>query len=589
MGSTCYIIDTGENFIINGLGYWEIYKNGNSENNGSSGSEVTSHSELVGRNLPNQHPIRSVSNLDNRLNNIDREIGLPIYLSMISGQSANTDVELSDKTQAGRAITDSFIISESAEVEFLLANTDYSYVLLTSADGVATASSWTKSRYLQLDNPEAKYRIILRNTAMGNSEFDSIDHSGTFILKQQNGLNDRVDELEKNEEIIKELSLRLNSVEEEIALDGIAYPDEESALTEAVTAAADENTIVFGVVADTHFDEDRYGMNQPKYAETFMRICSKIGADFAVHLGDMVEEGSLTSDAFAFINDRHMGRMMEEYAKTQIPFIYTIGHHEQYPITLTTEEIDGVTIPTNTSPYPVNIIMERTFDLIKKNGSKIASSTVVKHNGSGSYYFDITKGSTVRFIVADSTSWGANGFSPAVVDFVSNALEDAAELGYMVVVFAHNAANRYAVPISSTENPADYIAAGKWNINNGEAMEEAIRNSGANVITYIHGHTHRDNIVQLREVTPGADGYSIAALGEYINAFPYVSVCCQRVVNQGSCHADYVQGEPTSYARQRNTYSEYCFDIALLHTDTGTIELYRFGAGDTGAYPTRSI
>ena len=91
-------------------------------------------------------------------------------------------------------------------------------------------------------------------------------------------------------------------------------------------------------------------------------------------------------------------------------------------------------------------------------------------------------------------------------------------------------------------------------------------NFSMNIIAYFHGHTHFDNIYL------------------YNDKFPFISIA-SALPQKPSDSAAPSLGEPIAYEREIGTITEFCFDIVNLHSDTGTIKMFRLGVGSDRSYP----
>ena len=314
------------------------------------------------------------------------------------------------------------------------------------------------------------------------------------------------------------------------------FPSDEKTLYDSVLADVDSNTIVFSCVADTHYNEGMArGYNQRKLASDFIRISENIGVDFALHLGDMYDEGNYFFSNTVYANERHAKEMGYRYKSSYIPFVYTQGHHELYPLVTSG---DG----SNTWTFS----RERCIGIL---GRHMDGINAVHHDSSSSFYFDVVL-PKVRFIVLDSCSYGANGFSSAVVSWYREVLSTVPS-GYGVVVASHCAVVEYGeIPVS-----------------NGDAIKAATLDyidGGGVVLCHLHGHYHRDNFNVI------SDG---------VNQYPLVSQGCQAVETKTTSMTGMDNFDATA-DRTPGTLTEYLFDIYCIHRDTKTVKTFRFGAGN---------
>jgi len=228
--------------------------------------------------------------------------------------------------------------------------------------------------------------------------------------------------------------------------------------------------------------------------------------------------------------------MIQIYNKSDIPFAYVQGHHELYPLV---SSGDGTNVWTFARGF--------CFGLL---GRYLRYADATYHQYSSSYYVDF-KLQKIRLIVLDSTSYGANGFSSAVVSWYEDVL-GSTPAGWGVVIASHCAVIEY----------------GGITVNNGEAVKDATLSyisGGGKVLCHLHGHYHRDN-------------YNIIGTGAA--TYPLISIGCQttEAKQAGDAMTGMDNFSPTP-DRTFNTVTEYLFDVICVHRDTGTVKAFRFGAG----------
>lgn len=381
------------------------------------------------------------------------------------------------------------------------------------------------------------------------------------------------------------------------------FEDKETALISAVTAAKSSGDIVFCIAADPHYNTfDFKDCHQTGWAKRMSYLANEIGADFVAVLGDMVEGYndyiSVGDYRQQYVNSERIQAMINAYTANGLPFMYVAGHHEAYPITEASAAAatldDGVPFVQNRAFYSSELkpMAYGVSTLVRMNTTKTYAvghrklvnkivdiadpntntATLNKTGASISYYFDITKsGTTTRFLVVDGCFFTYGGYDPDTVTFVASALTDAASNGYKVIVFNH-------IPLRAVDY---FLRSSGSNAVNEDAFINVLKNSGANIVAYIHGHIHADNIVTAATEREDTHTYPYSDI-----PFPMVGVSCQKT---GGVAGPYI-GDYTSYGiRTVDAYTGYCFDTVIYHPDTGTLDFYRFGAGDSGTYPTRSV
>ena len=388
------------------------------------------------------------------------------------------------------------------------------------------------------------------------------------------------------------------------------FPDKEAHIKSTISAvkAADSDAIIFAVSADNHYNDfDWKDCLQAALAKRMAIICKDIGVDFIVDLGDMIEgyNDDLAVSAYhqKYVNNKRFVEMVQAFTCSDLPFLYCAGHHERYPI-------DESTAVANTLNNDAPFVQNSGFNTpefkplafgkgtlarlnpasstsmgYRRNQGKIvdisdpnADADSIINNGVSStgasitYYVDVTKNtSTIRFLIVDGTFFGGQGYDPDTVTFVANALTDAASNNYKVVVFNHIPLRR----VDYTEGRTTSNSA------NEEAFINALKNSGATILAYIHGHVHGDNIVTSSTMRSDTETYPYADI-----PFPMISINCQKIYGTSGPYI----GDFTSLGTKNvSTYDVYSFDVVALHPASGILDFYRFGKGDNGTYPTRSV
>lgn len=306
------------------------------------------------------------------------------------------------------------------------------------------------------------------------------------------------------------------------------YSEEVDTIVSKVLADRDINTVTVAVGTDFHNKKTYDASSQ---IAIFNRIAERC-ADFSVNLGDTINGRYTTLEE----NMKFFTSFWANQHATSLPVMFCRGNHEMH----------GGMMNTDTSSYMngdnTAIPLEKVLGIpVRKNCFDVDYSTSM-----GNWRFDYNG---VRFIGLDGSYKNNGGFNQEGISFLTDALNDTKP----VVIFCHFPANRYLNALDRAIENSDYI-------------ENALKNRG-NVLAYIHGHTHWDNIYTV-------DG----------NGFPYISTCCglPEQIDLATVACSY--GTPINYERTAGTYSEYCFDIYNIHKDTGVVRIFRFGAGDDRSY-----
>lgn len=309
------------------------------------------------------------------------------------------------------------------------------------------------------------------------------------------------------------------------------YTTQEANLISNVLSDKNSNTITFGVITDTH-NSGNANYRTANHGFVADRLCEKAGVDFIIHLGDVIQ-GYGSSQA---INKSYLNEYWQVQSNTYLPVLYAIGHHEMYG-----ENGEGGYGSDSTA-------ITRT-DCVGICGLTNKYKNLQWSSDKASYYLDLTN--NVRIIVLDSVSNTAKGFSNDVVSFLQTAL---IETEKKLIVFSHVPARKKVNYNNAT-------------VENGDSVETLLNNYSGTVLAYIHGHVHWDNIVKPTGIS-----------------YPYYSVCCSLPIKVTISGHSCDEGTPVAYDRELNSYSEYCFDIFNIHTDTNVVKSFRFGAGNDRSY-----
>lgn len=299
-------------------------------------------------------------------------------------------------------------------------------------------------------------------------------------------------------------------------------------VTEAM-ADRDPDTLSVVFVTDSHYSGS---YDTREHMDIAAEMATLMGADFLIHGGDVINGYAESRLA----NKEYFAPMMENMKKTTRPVMYALGHHELYGVGRAAQYMNDPTAMT-------------VADVIGMWGKDTRWIGDVHYSSDkSSYYFDVNG---VRVIVINSCATTSTvGFTSTETELVTEALTNCT---LPVVFFAHT-------PTRASVN---------WNgqnVTNGGDMETIIKGYD-NVLAYVHGHTHWDNIVKCSDLD-----------------FPFISTCCSLPVRINTEEEGCEEGTPTSYDRAIGTITEYCIDIINFHPDTGKVNLFRFGCGTDRSY-----
>jgi len=300
-----------------------------------------------------------------------------------------------------------------------------------------------------------------------------------------------------------------------------------------VSRAANKNTVICACVTDTHYEEK---VKDTSLYKLEMLLAEKLGVDFFMHMGDMVNEPAITGDpADIDINRRRFEDVMSAYRNSYIPFLYSIGHHELYPYNGMVDDYSSYGF-TQSRAMGLGLRFNRSISLVKQSDGY-------------SYYFDFAD-QKIRFISLDSVSDTAMGFAQSVLDWTENIALGTLPEGYGVVFFAH-------CPTDSS------LIEGNPEVVNGSEMESIINTfieNGGKCYGYIHGHTHFDNIAKRGNIIEIAVTTEQDTIGNTLTGT--------------------FAGCPIRYTGRRWNYKTvFSIDFIVFDSDDETIKLYRFGVG----------
>ena len=422
-------------------------------------------------------------------------------------------------------------------------------------------------RYFMFTDPELK--VLKKSTGWtdSNNRVVTADADGYIIINfrksYQHSAYKNVGRLTQDEIDLADVIAKNEHLENIVY--ATPFTQTEDAFVKTVNRDIDSKTLVVGIVADTHYtSHEDYGKYQLKYAHAFSKITDRIGVDFSINLGDLIDsdyddlvhDGQTTSqakeNANVTVNKDRIGEMMCEYRSIS-PMLYCMAHHERFPYLsngtgdiavykLDREVVDGLCNRSNKYLQKVH----RTDDPL-----------------SSSYYVDFPN-RKIRALIIDTTSYTTTGITPNDCTFFTSAITNLPE-GYKVAIFTHCP----FVGLSSG------TILGYWESRVKPTLLAA-ENAGK-VLAYFCGHVHLDNIITPMMLVEDDPTNSFD--------FPVIWFDAQKMDARDEEYVSSKIGNPYRSIRKFGEVSEYLFDIACIHLDTGIINLHRFGAGK---YKTRT-
>ena len=166
------------------------------------------------------------------------------------------------------------------------------------------------------------------------------------------------------------------------------------------------------------------------------------------------------------------------------------------------------------------------------------------------WYAEDLPDSRLRLLFLDSFDPGEKeryGFDKEELRWLRGTLRRTPK-GWKVLVFSH------VTPVSSLHVWSDTIRGGEKIL---KILESFDRKRGGAVIGWIHGHNHTDQIWR------GA-------------SFPVIGIGCSKL-------EDFKEHKPpgaVTWEREQGTETQELWDVLLIHSKTGDMDLIRFGAGE---------
>jgi len=236
--------------------------------------------------------------------------------------------------------------------------------------------------------------------------------------------------------------------------------------------------------------------------------------DAIVHLGDFTD--GMTSKK---VTSLYVGEMLQDLRKNGMPVHVTLGNH------------DANYFRGNKQRFTKEEQLQ-LFGLEKEY-----------------YYVDYDK-AKVRCLFLESYDADVPvryGFSEEEIDWVRRTLDET-PAGYKVLVFSHEA------PLEDLDYWARLLRNGRKMM---EVLEEYNEREGAQILAYIHGHTHAEHVYRG-------------------SSFPIISIGCNK------CEY-YPEKKPKgshAYMRQPGKVTQDLWDVLVVDAEAQRLHFVRFGAGE---------
>lgn len=311
---------------------------------------------------------------------------------------------------------------------------------------------------------------------------------------------------------IKKVLERLGEAKSKKIQVGTVVADEDMT-AQSKTGSTNEDGIAQSKIGSA--DEDGIAQNKTGSVDEDGIAQSKISnVDGIVHLGDFTD--GMTSKT---VTSYYIGKMLEDLRKNEVPVWITLGNHDS--------------------------------NYFRGNKQRFTKEEQLKLFGlENEYYYVDYKAAKIRCLFL--ASYDADvpvryGFSKEQVEWVKDTLA-ATPAGYKVLVFSHEA------PLEDLDYWARLIRNGRALM---EVLEEYNAREDAQILAYIHGHTHAEYVYRG-------------------SSFPIISIGC----NKCEYYPDKKPKGAYAYMRKPDTVTQDLWDILVVDSDGEQLHFVRFGAGE---------
>lgn len=282
-----------------------------------------------------------------------------------------------------------------------------------------------------------------------------------------------------------------------------------------------EKALTLAVIADTHHV---VGGTWQDTAHNIQAVHQQAGVDGIIHLGDLTD--GMVPKA---LTKQYTEIVLRDLRKNQVPVYVVQGNHDSNYFSGNPEPMTG----------------EEQYELYQSFNQKEVSG----ERGKLWYYKDFHEFNLrLLFLTSfDNKEKIRYGFPEEELQWVSETL-GSLPVQYKIVVFSH------VPPLPEIHYWSDQIRNGEEMIH---ILEQHHITHNRNIMAYIHGHNHCDQIYQERE-------------------FPIVSIGCNK------CEYFIDKKPEGAYTAERKlgTVSQDLWDVMIINTVENRIDLIRFGAGE---------
>jgi len=304
------------------------------------------------------------------------------------------------------------------------------------------------------------------------------------------------------------------------------YTDEMANTISTARDAINEPALVFPLVTDIHYlSSSNYSGLFDVCADNIKYLCDRLPCDFVLNLGDNTD-GNLAPDETI----RRSKHMLEQFAKTQTPYLFVIGNHD-------TNYYQGGTLLT----------AKETF------ASYFSNTKDVVFDPTGFSYYKDVESLGIRAIVLCVNYLKQYKINADTVAWLS---ETALNTDKMVLLCEHLS----SIPTQNWSGQA---------LTNGTDLQHAIQSfvNGGGTLIQLCGHSH-------------ADYY-------FNDPWPTIFSCCQKFEQVDTTAGGFldisgnVGGNAgiVAPARALSTATEDLWNVCVLKPLSKEIDFIRFGAG----------
>lgn len=277
---------------------------------------------------------------------------------------------------------------------------------------------------------------------------------------------------------------------------------------------SDSHYTVNGTWEDTADNIKKVLMGQEERESEISSSADSASIDSIVHLGDFTD-GMTTKKVTSF----YVERMMDDLCQNGLPVYVTLGNH------------DSNYFRGNKQRFTKEEQKE-VFGLVREYYYRDFADQKIRCLFLSSYDTD----TPVRY-----------GFSDEEVQWIKETL-DATPAGYKVLIFSHEA------PLDILDYWARIIRNGKKLM---QVLEEYNARDDAQILAYIHGHTHAEQVYRG-------------------SSFPIISI--------GSNKCEYFPDKKPegshAYERVPDTVTQDLWDVLVVDSEKECLHFVRFGAGE---------